>query len=332
MTLLVLIILVLALAAFSMKLSKRIKVPSVVALIVVGLVLGQPPFKSFFVGEYDQVIFLLGDIGLLALMFLAGFESSWQLLYQEKKDAALIAMFGVLFPLILGTLVIVLSGYPFSIAIVVGVCLSISAEATRAKVLLELKKINTRLGAVLMGSGLIDDMLGLSLFVLITFLIKGTATKEQFLVIGSIITFFLGLWLKHYISRHHVLTLMLEKGLNTLIIPFFFVAIGIHFNFKALIVHPYLLITIFLVGVISKLLGAFAVKPWTNLNWQQLNLVGWAMNSRGALELALALVAFRSSLITESLYSSLIVMALITTLMFPFIIIQMLKWHPDIMN
>ena len=56
------------------------------------------------------------------------------------------------------------------------------------------------------------------------------------------------------------------------------------------------------------------------------------MNSRGAVELAIALIAFRSGLIPTELYSSLVIMALFTTLLFPFIIIRMIKKDSRIMN
>jgi Kef-type K+ transport system membrane component KefB len=60
--------------------------------------------------------------------------------------------------------------------------------------------------------------------------------------------------------------------------------------------------------------------------------MGWAMNSRGALEIGLAIIALRVGLIEVDLYSSLIVMALITTLIFPFIINYKVRKYPKIMD
>ena len=73
-------------------------------------------------------------------------------------------------------------------------------------------------------------------------------------------------------------------------------------------------------------------KPFVKLDVKQLYLVGWAMNSRGAVELALALIAISTGLITTRIYSSLVMTALITTLIFPFIITHMIKRNPRIMN
>jgi hypothetical protein len=56
------------------------------------------------------------------------------------------------------------------------------------------------------------------------------------------------------------------------------------------------------------------------------------MNSRGAVELVVALIAFRNNLIPIEFYSSLIMMALITTLIFPLVITIMIARQPRIMN
>lgn len=107
---------------------------------------------------------------------------------------------------------------------------------------------------------------------------------------------------------------------------------GIHFNLFSLLISPYLLCFIIFVAILGKIIGTLLAKPFLDFTHQQLFLVGWAMNSRGAIELALALIAFKTGLIGEYLYSSLILMALITTLIFPFIITNMIKNNPKIMN
>jgi len=56
------------------------------------------------------------------------------------------------------------------------------------------------------------------------------------------------------------------------------------------------------------------------------------MNSRGAIELAFALIAFRTDLISADIYSSLIIMALITTIAFPFVIAPIIRKNPRIMD
>lgn len=323
---------IIVLAAICTRLSKFIHIPSVVFLICLGLIGGIPFMRETYIGPHKEVIFLLGDIGLLSLMFLAGLESSWHLLCAEKKDATLIAVFGVFVPFVFGFAIFFFLEYSLQTALIIGVCMSISAEATRAKVLLELKKLKTRLGAALIGAGLIDDILGLSLFVIITLAIKQKGTTEELLVVGAIISFFIGILVQRIFGKKHVIMRFLKSSLDYIIIPFFFITIGFHFEYDSFVVAPMVLIVVVVAAFLGKIAGAFVIKPWTSFSFKQLNFVGWAMNSRGALELALALVAFRVGLISQSLYGSLIVMALLTTLSFPFVCTHLLKTNPQLMD
>ena len=50
------------------------------------------------------------------------------------------------------------------------------------------------------------------------------------------------------------------------------------------------------------------------------------------MELALALIAFNSDLIGVELYSSLVIMALVTTLSFPFVLYRMIDKDESIME
>ncbi len=92
------------------------------------------------------------------------------------------------------------------------------------------------------------------------------------------------------------------------------------------------MVTLLMIAVLSKFTGVVLVKPFTNLKWKQLYLIGWAMNSRGALEVAFALIAFRMNLLSAELYSSLIIMTLITTMIVPFIAKRMVTKDPKIVQ
>ncbi|MBW3017960.1 cation:proton antiporter, partial [Candidatus Woesearchaeota archaeon] len=273
------------------------------------------------------------DIALLCLMFLAGLESSWRALYEERKDAIVITIFAALIPFIIGFAVFKLLGFSLLVSSIVGICMSITAEATNARVLLDLSKLKTRVGAAMMDAGIFDDILGLSLFILITFLLKAAYLKEDLLIAGAILAFFVGIIVQKTIGRNkNPILKFVEKYLLILLVPFFFISMGIHFEPSSIFTSPYLLIIIIAIAITGKLAGTFLTKPFTKFSWKQLHLIGWGMNSRGAIELALALIAFRSALIPAELYSSLVIMALTTTLIFPFIISRMIRKNPKLMN
>ena len=311
---------------------KKMRIPSVVALILCGLFLDIPFFKNLLIYPHSELIFFLGDIALLFLMFLAGLESSWRSLYKERKDATILMITCSIVPFLLGYVSMRLLGFEVLVAMIVGICLSITAEATNARVLMELRKIKSKVGSAIMGAGIIDDIFGLSLFIIGTYIFKASYLQEDLIIAGAIAAFFLGLLVQKKIGRKHHIIGHTEKVILWFIIPFFFISIGMHFDMNALILNPVLLTVIIIIAIAGKLLGSFFAKPFTKFSWKQLHLIGWAMNSRGAVEMALAFIAFRTGLIPTSIYSSLIIMALVTTAIFPFIITSMIKENPKIMN
>lgn len=312
--------------------AKKIKLPTVVALIFAGLIVGFPFISKDIIAPNEGFIYILGDIGLVCLMFLAGLESSWKILNKEKKDAFFIAVFAALVPLLLGFAVFLLLGFSVVISLIVGIAMSITAEATKARVLLELKKLRTRVGSAMMGAGIIDDIMGLILFIAVTVLFKTSYLKEDMLIAGAIIAFFGGVIVPTNALKKQPWAKHIENILLWTIVPFFFVSMGLHFDLFSLFLNPALLILILVIAVGGKLTGALLTKPFIKFKLEQLFLIGWAMNSRGAIELAIVLLAFRTGLIPVGLYSSLVIMTLITTVTFPFIITRMVRKNAKIMD
>lgn len=319
-------------AALAVRMGKKLKVPSVVTLIIFGVLIGYPALSEMIIGAHRGIFIFLGDLGLVVLMFLAGLESDWKLLFKEKKDAFMIALFALLAPLVLTLTVLPIMGLSFRTSFVVAVCLSISAEATRAKVLMELEKLKTRLGAALIGAGIVDDLLGLSLFLLISLIFGTGHYTENILIILSITAFFAGVGASKWMSRHEHPLRFAERSLNLLVVPFFFISIGLRFDALSLIFNPLILILIVLIAFAGKFIGVFGTKPFLDLSNRQLLLSGWGMNSRGALGLAISLVAFHNDLISVELYSSLVLTALVTTMAFPFVFHRMVRKHGSIMG
>jgi len=56
------------------------------------------------------------------------------------------------------------------------------------------------------------------------------------------------------------------------------------------------------------------------------------MNSRGAAELVIALIALQFHLIAIEIFSVFVVMAMTTTLTFPFVLVHGIKKNPEMMD
>ena len=322
----------LVLANLAVWLGRMIRLPSVMSLIFVGILLGMPPISTGLIGENADAINWVGEIGLVFLLFLAGLETSWSFLKREKHDAFLIAAFGFITAFSFGFGVFRLLGFDNVVALIVGVSLAITAEGTTARVLLDLKKIKTRLGATMLGAGIVDDVIGIAAFVAVTIFFGGFSLGENALVFAAIVAFFTGLFSQKFLGREHRLVAGIENFLTVGVIPFFFISTGLHFDFGAIVFDGWILPLVIALAVVGKFLGVVLVKKFVQFDWSQMWLIGWAMNSRGAVELALALTALKMNLISAELYSSIVLMTFVTTLIFPFVADRAIRRRPKIMN
>lgn len=312
---------------------RKAGLPIVLGFILAGIFLSLPLLQDLFSVQARDIIGILGMIGLGALMFVAGLEISWYMFVKEEKDAFFVALFGLLVPFVIGFVAMLWIGQSLATALIIAVCMSITAEATTAEVLLDLKKIKTRIGALLMGAGIIDDVAGMIGFAVIGyFMIYSFDFAEVWgllIVLGS---FLVGMLVHKYIGRHTKVVSVFEEWVGILIVPFFFVEMGMHFSFASVFVNPELIAVIVVIAFFGKFLGVFMSRLFVKLNKYQACLVGFAMNSRGAVELALAYTGYKIGFLSIDLYSAIIVMTFVTTFVFPFVIMALLKKHKGIMD
>lgn len=311
---------------------KKIKVSEVVALLLLGIFFGFPSITGLLLEKHLSSVELIGTFGLFALMFLAGLESSWEKLKKEEYDAFYVALFSSLVPLFLGFCVMFFFfDFSFLVSFVVALCLSITAESAKARVLFEMGVLRSRVASALLGAGILDDLLGIILFTFLLVIIGVFNFHEHLLLMGIILSFVLGLLIQKFAREHHI-TKKIELFSSLCLIPFFFISMGMNFSFGSLSSSPVLLFAILVIGIGGKLLGSHFSKPYVNFSARQLHVMGWAMNSRGALDIALGVLAFKINLISSDIFSSLIVLAFTSTLIFPFVVEHSIKKYPSIME
>ncbi len=98
---------------------ERFRLPGIVGLILAGLVVGP---NGLGILERDSTIILLGTVGLLFLMFMAGLETSLDDLKYNADKAVIFGLATFAVPMLLGTAAMLLLGYGFLAAILVASC------------------------------------------------------------------------------------------------------------------------------------------------------------------------------------------------------------------
>ncbi|MBI3235549.1 MAG: cation:proton antiporter, partial [Bacteroidetes bacterium] len=106
---------------------------------------------------------------------------------------------------------------------------------------------------------------------------------------------------------------IIQQFVTNIFAPLFFVSIGLRLNF---IENFDLTITIWILvaALASKLLGGFLGAKISGLNYKESLAVGFGMNARGAMEIILANLALEAHLIDEKIFVSLVIMAIVTSM------------------
>lgn len=390
MDFLVVILVCLALSFLLSELFYRFNYPQILGPIFAGLILSLPIFREVFDVTAQTNIEFLSSLGIIFLLFLAGLEINIRKLIKAESDLAAISIFGVIIPFVIGFCMMKLLGYSYIPALVLGICLSLTAEGTTVKILMDMKALNTKLGTILVGAGVIDDIfeviflsgimilaqksferlmflpVEITAFVIMTFLIYKffprvirmiqiektrvadfsvlliivltIAIISSHLSLGPIIgAFAAGIIINviHHKNKRHKQHYEEVNELKILtfglIIPFFFINIGIHFDLARLLTNWPIVLLIIVVATAGKILGAIMAKPLTDLSWKQAYLVGWGMNSRGSIELVIAELARMNGLLPIEIYDGVVIMAIFTTMLFPIILRAMIKKDRKIM-
>jgi Kef-type K+ transport system membrane component KefB len=105
-------------------------------------------------------------------------------------------------------------------------------------------------------------------------------------------------------------------------IPIFFVNIGLQVQAKDVFAAPPLIAIIVIVAIATKLLGGGIGARSGGMPWRSALTVGAGMVSRGEVALVLAGAALAVGAISGTVFSALIIMTLVTTLITP----PLLRW------
>ncbi|MBV9961809.1 MAG: cation:proton antiporter [Parafilimonas sp.] len=202
------------------ELFRRFKQPAVIGEILAGIILGPSLlgtlsphlFESIFTSQKGvpyKAFDGLANIGIILLMFIAGFEVDLKMIRKQGKKAASISLMGLIFPFALGFGTIWFfydkvfsapAGVSLTIpAMFFGTALSITALSVIAKILLDLDILRSKIGNLVLTAAMIDDFMGWILFSIIMQLMKpgeeSAAWSVSMVLIYTVFILTIGRWL-----------------------------------------------------------------------------------------------------------------------------------------
>ena len=392
----VLLILLVITRAFG-EIAVRLGQPALVGELLAGIALGvairfsPSSFPVMHAVSENEVFTAITDLGIFFLMLMTGLEMHPKEVAEKSKGAMLIALGGLIIPLLagfsLGWIFLPQSNVRLAQVLFIGTALAITAVPVAAKVLMDLGKLRSTAGKMIVSAAIIDDILGLLLLAVLTAMIRTGEMPDisgllwlagQILLFMVIVTA-IGLYILPRLERvfHHSMSEEFEfsillvvafgfallaetlqmhfilgafaaglfftkrtmdtdvfegvqsriSGITTgFLAPVFFASIGLHLDVAAFTSIPLFLAVLIVAAVLCKLIGAGLPAYWIGLSGKDSLIVGIGMSGRGAVELIIADIALRAGLfshpdptpaIVANLFSAIVIMAVVTTLMTP---------------
>lgn len=324
----------------------------------------------------DILVHDFSEIGVILLMFLAGLESDISLLKRYFRPGMLVALLGIVFPMLFGYATGVGFQSSPTEAFFFGIVLAATSVSISVEVLKELNVVNTKEGSTILGASVVDDILvvlvlSLSLsflggessqatplpvtllveliyFVLIFLLVKwiapflmalaeklfansaviimsliiclGMAYLADLVGLSSVIgAFFAGIAVSQTKVREEVEHSVEALG-YAVFIPVFFVSVGLEVDFSRLNEQLFFILAFTVVAILTKLVGGYVGAKIAKFSNNSAWMVGAGMISRGEMALIILQIGQQNQLISSALYSPLVIVVLLSTLISPLIL------------
>ena len=173
--------------------TRRFNLPQVVGALLAGVILG-PSFLNIL--QETDFISRMAELGVIVLMFTAGLESDISQLKSTGKDSFIVALLGVIIPLIGGTAVAYIfnDGSLTTVSellqnIFIGTILTATSVSITVESLKELGKLSEKSASIILGAAVIDDILGILVLTVVSSL--ADSSINIWIVILKIIGFFI---------------------------------------------------------------------------------------------------------------------------------------------
>jgi Kef-type K+ transport system membrane component KefB len=155
------------------ELAQRLGQPAVLGELLAGVLLGKSLLGI--VDPSNEVLALLGEIGVIVLLFETGLHTELRSLLSVGNVAVVVALAGVVLPFALG----LGSAYAFGLghlpALVGGAALCATSVGISARVLSDLGRLDSAEGRVVLAAAVLDDIVGLVILAVVADVVTGTA-------------------------------------------------------------------------------------------------------------------------------------------------------------
>jgi Kef-type K+ transport system membrane component KefB len=160
------------------ELFERLRQPAVASEILAGVIIG-PSLLGW--AAPSEITSLLAEIGVIFLLFTVGLETKPAAIFKVGKQAAVVAVLGVLAPLLGGWLLMRAWSSTSIEALFVGTAMVATSVGITARVLSGMALLDAPTARIILGAAVIDDILGLLVLAMVSSMAAGTVNYLEIL-------------------------------------------------------------------------------------------------------------------------------------------------------
>ena len=357
----------------------RLKLPIVLGELLAGMIVGPFALGQFIVFEGQPLVDIgseirvLGDIGAIVILFMAGLEMTPKEFLKGGKASFTVGTLGVVVPFFAGLMVFQMFGFDVFQSMLIATALTATSIAISIQVLSEFGKIKSPEARLIIGAAIVDDILAIAILSVVTSIggdVSQLNVMDVTFTILKVLGFFAIMLIVSIIVMPRIITPRLWKakgsvegiatasffgasalagsiGLSPIVgafavgmalsttkvfdkiegyigkiglifAPLFFSIIGAQVDLRGIDLEIVILSSVIIVvAVFTKLLGC-GLPAWMFLKSRKLGMrVGIGMISRGEVGLIVAGVGLSAGVLTSSVYSTMVLMVIATTIITP---------------
>jgi len=183
---------------------ERLHQPAVLGELIAGVIIGNLNLIGIHGLEFlrtEEVVAILAEIGVILLLFEVGLESNIKEMMNVGLSSLLVAMAGVIAPMLLGWGVAAwfLPHEERLVHIYIGAVLCATSVGITARVLRDLGKVRSKEARIILGAAVIDDVLGLLVLAVVSGMIlaanqgrSGFLLSEMAWILAKTVLFLFG--------------------------------------------------------------------------------------------------------------------------------------------
>lgn len=363
-------------------------------LSALGITLPEPGHGATEGSDIYTVIYAFAELGVIFLLFTVGLETKVSDLLRSGRAALIAAILGVILPFIAGVALVLGTGHDTNSALFLGAAMVATSVGITARIIKDMKLMDTREARIIISAAVIDDVLGMIvlaivkgmalsseisivsileislqavLFVLFIILacmylvpriydyfdarkkrilasgkVPGSSNKLVFSIILCLamaafaeyigLAAIIGAFLAGMLLADHAWEWELEhkvESITTFLISFFFLNVGLQVNLESLMDGSvlFLSVIIILLALVTKYIGCgFGAKIGDHqVDKAGISIIGVGMMPRGEVGIIIASIGLMNGVMTQDLYSVVVLMSVVTTIVAPPILSKLFR-------